>query len=361
MHKHLWAAKNLWNNSLGATKQLYGCFGKFLTRRTLAQLGKDSGLYSQVAQRIIVRLVLALDAVSRRKKTGGTVGFPRFKNIDRMKSLCYPQSGFKFVGKNLQVTPFGEINIKLHRSIGGKVKTLTLKRESSGKWFAILCVELPDVEFKSNGKPSVGIDVGLKSFAVLSDGSKIMNPRLFERAQGRLAVAQRQLSKKSNGGKNRWKAKRSVARIHEKVTNTRDDFLHKLSHDFVVGYGLIALEKLDISGLKEKNFGKQISDASWGKLSNMISYKAAGAGCKVVFVEPRGTTKKCSQCGQQKEMPLAERVFSCDLCGHQEDRDVNAAKNILAKATAGVAGSNACGVGMLIPTAKQEALSQRIV
>ncbi|MFA6329315.1 MAG: transposase [Candidatus Micrarchaeia archaeon] len=357
--QHLWAAKNLWNNVLKITKQLYENFDKFPTGRTLAQLSKDSGLYSQVAQQVSIRLTLALKAVSCRKKSGEKAGFPRFKNIDRMKSLCYPQSGFKLVEKKLRVTPFGEINIRLHRPIEGKIKTLSLKRKSSGRWFAVITVELPDVEYKSNGKPSVGIDVGLKSFATLSDGSKIKNPRNFELAQERLAAAQKQLSKKARDGKNRWKSKRRVARIHEKIVNKRDDYLHKLSHKFVGEYGLIALEKLDINRLKENKFGKQINDASWGKLSNMISYKAADAGCQVVLVEPKGTTKQCSNCGHEKRMPLTERIYGCDACGLVEDRDVNAAKNILAKATAGIAGSNARGVGSIIPTVKQEALTER--
>jgi putative transposase len=359
--QHLWAAKNLWNNALEMTKQLYEDFGKFPTRSTLAQLSKNSGLHSQVAQQILIRLTLALKAVSRRKKAGEKAGFPRFKNFDRMKSLYYPQSGFKIVGKRLRVTPFGEINIKLHRPIEGKIRTLSLKRESSGKWFAVLCVELPDVEFKPNGKPGAGIDVGLKSFATLSDGLKIKNPRSFERAQEWLAAAQKQLSKKAKGGKNRWKAKRRVARIHGKTADRRNDFLHKLSHKLVGEYGLIALEKLDVKAMVRKKLGKQINDASWSKLSNMIKYKAAEAGCQVVFVEPRGTTNQCSKCGHSKEMSLAERTYACSICGLVEDRDANAAKNILAKATAGIAGSNACEVGSIIPTVKQEAPTKRVV
>jgi len=358
MRTHLWAAKRLWNNTLQLTKQLYVDFSKFPTRRTLAQLSKGSGLYSQVAQQVLVRLTLALKAVVRRKTAGGKAGFPRFKKSDRMKSLCYPQFGFQLVEKALRVTPFGEINIKRHRPIGGVIKSLSLKRESSGKWFAIFTVELPNVEFKSNGNPSVGIDVGLKSFATMSNGLKIKNPRLFESAQERLAVAPRPLSKKSRCGKNRGNAKRKVALIHEKVTNKRNDFLHKFSRKLVGEYGLIALEKLDVIGLIRKNFGKQISDVSWGKFSDMISYKAAEAGCQVVFVEPKGTTKQCSACGHFKEMPLAERTYVCGVCGLVEDRDLNAAKNVLAKATAGIAGSNACGVGSIISTAKQETRSE---
>ena len=155
---------------------------------------------------------------------------------------------------------------------------------------------------------------------------------------------------------NRKKAKRLLAIEHEKLKNARRDFLHWRSRKLVSSYSLIALEDLAIREMAEQKFGKQINDASWGELANMLHYKAESAGCEVVFVNPEGTTKTCCICGNKKDMPLSERTYRCDSCGNHMDRDLNAARNILKRATAGIAGSNACGDGAEVPSRKQEAL-----
>ncbi|MBI3413269.1 MAG: transposase, partial [Candidatus Aenigmarchaeota archaeon] len=139
MKKHLWIEKNLWNMLLEANKKKYDETKKFLTKSEMQTMVKNCGLYSQVAQTLSHRLQNALWRMVKMRKQGKECGYPRFKSIDRMKSLNYPQAGFK-LGRKLKVTPFGEISIKKHREIEGKVKTLTLKKESSGKWFATFCV-----------------------------------------------------------------------------------------------------------------------------------------------------------------------------------------------------------------------------
>ena len=145
MQTHLWLSKNLWNEGLELAKQLYTNYQKFPTRQTYQEISKNSGLHSQVAQNVFIRLYLALKGKIRNKKAGLKGGFPRFKSMDRVKSLHYPQSGFSLKGRKLKVSPFGEINIKKHREIEGAIKTLTLKRESSGKWYAILTAETEPV------------------------------------------------------------------------------------------------------------------------------------------------------------------------------------------------------------------------
>ncbi|MBI3412755.1 MAG: IS200/IS605 family element transposase accessory protein TnpB, partial [Candidatus Aenigmarchaeota archaeon] len=262
--------------------------------------------------------------------------------------------GFK-LGRKLKVTPFGEISIKKHREIEGKVKTLTLKKESSGKWFATFCVEQERKESRINNGKKVGIDLGLMKFAVLSDGKVIKNPKHLEQHEEKLAQSQRQLSKKKKGSNNRRKAKSKAARLHEKVSNARADFLHKTSTSLVNDYSLIALEKLASQEMSEQNFGKQINDAGWNTFANMISYKAESAGCKIVFVDPKNTTKMCSDCGELVEKELSERVHNCPSCGLSIDRDLNAARNILIRATVGQTGSNACGDVTTVPSLKQEA------
>jgi putative transposase len=279
----------------------------------------------------------------RQRKRGVKCGFPRFKSIDRMKSLHYPQYGFGFLlDERLKVTPFGEIAIKRHREITGRIKTLTLKKEASGKWFAIFCVETPKEIQKENKGEAVGIDLGLKTFATLSNGLQVQNPRHLMKHEDRLAFIQRKFSKKKKRSKSRKRAKVKVAKLHEKISDCRRDFLHKTSTELVGDYSIIALEKLATKKMSEGNYGKFINDAGWNMFANMLAYKAEGAGCSVVFVNPENTSQECSNCHQIVRKDLAERMHNCPFCGLYIDRDLNAARNILTRATVGQTGSNAC-------------------
>jgi putative transposase len=289
------------------------------------------------------------------KRKGKDCGFPRFKPFERMKSLCYPQMGFKLEDKRLKVTPFGEMKLKLHRQIKGKVKTLVLKRESSGKWFSIFTSEEELIVSCPNQGAEVGVDLGLSKLAVVSDGSVIANPRHIKMHERKIAVLGRVLSKKKMGSHNRVKAKVKLARAHEKLANSRRDFLHKTSRSLVNNYSVISLENLNIKGMVQEKFGKQINDAGWGMLASMLCYKAESAGCRVVFVNPEGTTQQCSKCGIIVPKTLADRMHNCPSCGLILDRDLNAAVNILKRSTVGHTEINACGVVPKGITLKQEA------
>ncbi|NYZ76528.1 IS200/IS605 family element transposase accessory protein TnpB [Candidatus Micrarchaeota archaeon] len=342
MNTHLWLAKNLWNEMLAFTKEIYDNYQRFPTKKTLREIVKQSGLFSQVNQELVDRLIDALHRKIEMKKKGEKGGFPRFKFFDRMKSLSYPQSGF-WLDKKLKVTPFGEIAVKKHRDIKGKIKTLTLKREGSGKWFATFSVETPEEIPRENRGEAVGIDLGLKTFATLSNGIRIKNPRHLMKHEDRLTFIQRKFSKKKKGSGNRKKAKIRIARLHEKVANTRKDFLHKTSTQLVNDYSFIASEKLASKKMSEEKYGKQIRDAGWNMFADILAYKAEGAGCRVVFVDPRNTSKMCSRCGNiRDDLTLWDRVYTCPNCGLSTDRDLNAAVNILIRATPGQGGSNAC-------------------
>jgi len=352
---HLCYAKNLWNDMLELTKQTYADFGRFSSQGALNELAKTSGLYSQVSQDIFRRLNKSIFGMMAKRKKGIKAGFPRFKSIDRMKTLTYPQAGFSLKGKKLKVSPFGEINIKTHREVIGKIKTLTLKREASGKWYAILTAEQEPMQPAENNGPQVGIDLGLKTFATLSDGTTIRNPKHLKKYEVKLAQYQKLLSRKKKGSQNRKKAKFKVALIHEKISNTRADFLHKITSKLVNDYSLIGLEKLATQKMSEQNFGKSINDVGWNMFANMLTYKAEEAGCKVVFVDPKNTTQECSNCKNIVKKDLTERMHNCPACGLSIDRDLNAARNILIRATAGHAGSNACGDEAKVSSMKQEA------
>lgn len=313
---------------LDYSKSRYKSEKKFASKKELREMVKGQGLFSQVAQELVDRLVDATWRFIKMKREGKDCGFPRFKSFDRLKSLCYPQMGFKLVGNRLKVSPFGEIKLKLHRQVKGKIKTLTLKREPSGKWFAIFTVEQEEIIRLNNGS-TVGIDLGLSKLAVASDGSIIANPRHIKKHERKIAVLGRQLSRKKKGSCNRFKAKVKLASAYEKLGNSRLDFLHKTSRSLVSQYSLISLENLNIKGMVQERFGKQINDAGWGMLAGMLCYKAENAGCRVVFVDPKGTTQECSRCGTVVPKGLVDRVHNCPSCGLVLDRDLNAAYNIL--------------------------------
>lgn len=287
--------------------------------------------YSQCLVDSQGRLDLAFKSFFRRVKAGEKPGYPRFKSFDRYDSFTYPQSGFIIVDNRLKLSKIGSITIKKDREIEGKVKTLSIKKESTGKWFACFSCEvesnpLPKVE------PTIGIDVGLTSFATFSDGTKIENPRFFKTDEEKLVKAQRILSKANKGTDKRKKLKKVVAHIHEKIKNRRKDFAHKLSRNIVNTNQVIVFESLDIKNMQENNhkgLRKSIADVAWNQFMNFTTYKAEEAGRTVVFVNPRNTSQMCSRCGQIVDKDLSTRVHICD-CGLTLDRDHNAALNILA-------------------------------
>jgi putative transposase len=355
LNHHLWLSKELWNRMLDYSKSKYKSEKKFASKKELREMVKRQGLFSQVAQELVDRLVDATLRFIKMKREGKDCGFPRFKSFDNLKSLCYPQRGFQLVGNRLKVTPFGEIKLKLHRQVKGTIKTLTLKRECSGKWFAVFTVIEKINEFCSNHGVEVGIDLGLSKLAVASDGSIIANPHHIKKCERKIALLGRRLARKKKGSRNRFKAKLKLARAYEKLGNSRLDFLHKTSCSLVNRYSLISLENLNIKGMVQEKFGKQINDAGWGTLASMLCYKAESAGCKVVFVNPEGTTQNCSRCGTVVPKTLADRVHNCPCCGLVLDRDLNAAHNILKRCTVGHTEINACGVNPEGLMLKQEA------
>lgn len=175
-----------------------------------------------------------------------------------------------------------------------------------------------------------GVDVGLESFATLSNGEKIPNPRFFREEEHELARVQRRLSKAQKGTPERRSALKVVQRVHERIANKRYEFAHQVSHNLVDRFGLLAFEDLNIKGMvRNRNLAKSISDVAWNILVTVTSYKAASAGSMVVLVDPKNTSKMCSRYGTLVEKSLSDRVHNCPQCGLSMDRDWNAAINIL--------------------------------
>jgi putative transposase len=331
LNRYLLECKNLWNKLLEFAKTYYKETGKFPTRSQLHMLTKGSAIFSQVAQSVDERLLKSIKGTVSRKKTGKKAGFPRFKSIDRMKSFTYPQFGFK-LGDKLNLSGIGSIAIKKHRYIKGKIKTLTIKKTFSGKWYAIFTSEVEPESYKKSQGPEVGLDLGIEHFAYLSDNTTIDNPRHLKKAEKRLKKRQRKLSKKQKGSSNRKEARLSLGRAFERLRDARRDFLHKMSKKLVEKYSLLALENLNVAGIARGFLAKHVLDCSWAEFLNMLTYKAEEAGCEVVLVDPAHTTQECSSCGLVQKKSLAERQHSC-LCGASMHRDLNAAINILARAT----------------------------
>jgi putative transposase len=287
---------------------------------------------AQVLQDVIFRLDKSYKAFFRRVKNGnGKVGFPRFKSRDRYHSFTLTQFGWKLDGRYLTIHNIGRFKLRLSRPIEGNIKTVTLRREPSGHWY--VCFSCDNVQ-ERRFAPSVnivGIDVGIKSFCVDSDGHRKFNPAYFRRSENKLRTRQRVLHRRIKNSNGRKDARVLVAKAHEKVSNQRNDFLHKTANYYVTNYGVIYIEDLNVIGLiKNHHLAKQINDSSWSKFFELLSYKAEGAGRKVIKVprfEP--TSKTCSECGAiNQELTLADRQWVCEFCGTSHDRDYNAAKNI---------------------------------
>jgi putative transposase len=286
-----------------------------------------SGVFSQVLQNVAVRVDLAFDAFFRRVKAGETPGFPRIKG-DGYDSFTYPQSGFGFQQGKLRLSKIGDVAVRLHRPIDGAIKTCTIRRVRD-KWYACFSCEIGP-ELLPPSEEQVGIDVGLKTFASLSNGENVENPRFFRKEEKALAKAQRKLAKQVRGSRKRRKAKKVVSRIHERVRNRRHDFVHQTARRIVNRYGVIAVEKLNVKGMvKNHCLAKSISDASWSMFRNVLSQKAARAARIYAEVNPAYTSMTCSGCGHIAKKTLSQRQHDCPICGMSLDRDTNAALNIL--------------------------------
>ncbi|MCK4670638.1 MAG: transposase [Nanoarchaeota archaeon] len=285
-------------------------------------------VHSQILQNVNDRVIKSFKSFFNSIQRGQNVGYPRFKSGYRYNSFVYPQIGFKISNGKLKLSKIGNVSIKLHRAIKGNIKTLTIMRNSTNKWFACFSVQQKITPQKRSLTKMIGIDLGLEHFATLSTGAVIDNPRCLKKSLELLKLRSRQLSKKKKGSANHYKTRIRLAKLHEKVFNQRLDFLHKVTPRLVTEYDGIALEDLKVSSMKNKYLQFSINDVAWNKFRQLLTYKAEEAGCKLDFRNPRYTSKRCSKCGMIQEMPLSKRIYNCS-CGNSLSRDLNSAFNIL--------------------------------
>ena len=253
---------------------------------------------SKTLQMVLFMLYNNLKVLTALKKKGKKVGKLRYKKYMQFKSFILNQSGFKVIktGKRLDklyISRVGNIPIRIHREIEGKLKQVIIKRYKSGEWYALLCVEKEASMVERIIKQVIGMDMGVRFFLTDTDGRQIENPRLYNKTIERIKVEQRRLSSKKRRSNNWLKQLLKLNRLYQKLVNQRDDFLHKLSRFYVDNYNLIAVEDLNISGMvRNQRLAQSILDASWLKFFQMLEYKAEIAGVQVVKVEPRGTSRE---------------------------------------------------------------------
>ena len=252
-------------------------------------------------QDVVHRVDLAFKAFFDRVKSGDTPGFPRLKGECQYDSITFTQNdSFSVSDSTIRLAKIGQVKAKLHRRPWGELKTCTVCR-INGKWFASLCQEI-ETEHLSPSAEAIGIDVGLKTFAALSNGEFIENPRFFRAEEKALAKSQRKLAKQKHGSRERKKARKVVSRIHERVRNRRHDFVHQTARRLVNCYGVIAVEKLNARGMvKNHCLAESISDASWSQFRSVLTSKAENAGRKVFAVNPANTSQDCSGCGYRPD------------------------------------------------------------
>jgi putative transposase len=343
LSQHFGCARWWWNYALNKSIETYKETGKSLGQSALntllPQLKKAeetrwlSECYSQVLQATTLNLTTAY-----RNFFAGRARFPRYKSKHGKQSIQYPQN-VKVLDEFVQLPgKVGKVKAKLHRNIEGTIKTVTVSLDPSGKYFASILNEIEgeNPAISTAGKV-IGIDLGLTHFAITSDGNKVSkynNPRHLAKHEKNLKRKQQKLAKKQKGSKSRNQARKTVAKVYDRVTKSRQDFLHKLSRKLVNENQVVVVENLHVKGMvRNHNLAKAISDVGWGTFTNFLAYKLEKKGGKLVEIDRWfPSSKLCSNCYYQiDKLPLDVREWTCPNCGTHHDRDGNAATNIRAE------------------------------
>lgn len=331
-----------WNYALNCCVELYKETGKGLRQSALNALLPDlkkakdtcwlADCYSQVLQATTLNLTTAYKNFFEKR-----AGFPKFKSKHGKQSIQYPQN-VKVVDGNVKLPGnIGIVKAKIHRPIEGKIKTVTVSKTPSGKYFASILTEVEGENPSTTEGKIYGVDLGLKDFAVVTDGEKVSkynNPKHIAKHEKNLKRKQKKLARKQKGSNSRNKYRKVVAKVYERVSNSRQDFLHKLSYKLVSDSQAVIIENLHVKGMvRNHNLAKTISDAGWGMFSNFLAYKLERNGGKLVQIDRWfPSSKLCPKCFHQvSEMPLDIREWTCSSCGTHHDRDENAAINIRAE------------------------------
>jgi len=337
----LWLLRELYNAALQHRSDVYRRTGE--TVSAYSQMRELAGIrevrpefekiHTHLLQDAITRLDRAFSAFFRRCKAGEKPGYPRFKGRDRYRTFTFKDAshnnGVRLAagGKRVKLSGVGNVKLKMHRPVEGRIKQASGTLSGDGHWYvAFACDGVQPKPLPATGA-SIGVDVGITTFAALSNGEMVANPRPYETAQRVLGKAQRVVSRRKRGSHRRRKALGRLAKRNNKVACVRRDFHHKTALNLVRRFDVIAVENLNVKGLAQMALAKQVHDAGWAQFTTILRAKAESAGREVVAVDPRGTSQECSGCGVVVKKGLGVRVHTC-TCGRVLDRDTNAAINI---------------------------------
>ncbi len=314
-------------------------------------------IYAETQQVNLQRLNKAWDRWRKPDKSGKRGGRPRFKKQGQLRSFVFPRvnnakAGAHLKDSVLKLSRIGEIPVVMHRPlpIGFTLKQCTIIKKADG-WYCCISMQddtVPEFLPIDSVKSAVGIDVGLEKFLTTSDGEAVPIPQFYRKAQDRLALAQRVMSRRVKGSKNWQKAKQKVALLHLYLTRCRKEFYYQVAHWLCNKYDLIRFEELNIKGLARTKLAKSIHDAGWGSFLEVLQAVAVKRGLIVQKVNPRGTSIECFNCGSRVNKGLSDRVHNCPSCGVKIDRDWNSGINILNRALMAVGlPLNGCGKSMI--------------
>lgn len=293
---------------------------------------------AQVLQQVLRKLDTAFEDMKRKGH-----GFPRFKKFGRMRSFVYPQMLKDPVGQGwVKLPQLGKVEVIMHRPIpkGFELKQARIVRKSSGYYIMLslqLDVNVPDTP--RSGHP-LGIDLGLEKFLATSDGELIKRPRFFDALARKLKLLQRRLKHKKNGSKNKVKLAKKIARVYERIHDTRKDFHLKLAHHLCDQAGMIFAEQLNLKGMAKGMLGKHTLDAGWGQFLQLLSWVCWKRGVYFAKVEAAGTSQTCPECDAHVSKNLSQRKHECTTCGYKTDRDVAAAQVVRNRGV--------CAVGQMV-------------
>lgn len=361
LNQWLGQGRFVWNYMLSLNIATYERDKKFVfgydMNNLLPALKKQPGTcwLSEIPSQCLQQKCQDLDTALKQsfKKNQNKKGFPKFKSRKFDESgIRFPN--FKFEGNRIVLPKMkGGIKIKLHRPLLGKKEAITVSKDKIGRFFVSILVKIDDqIKYVEEINNAIGIDLGLKSFAVTSDAEIIENPKFYRKAEKKLVKIQRSHSRKQKGSSNREKARVKLAKTHKIITNQRKDFCNQVASSIAKNNDLIAIEDLNVKGMmKNHNLAKSVADVSWGQFISALKWQAHKRGKYLVEINRwYPSSKTCSCCGGHKaDLTLTDRVYVCPDCGFEIDRDLNAAINILQEGirqhnTVGTTEINACGV-----------------
>ena len=303
---------------------------------TPAQYKKEYEWLKEVDSLALANAQMNLDKAYKNFFRDKSVGFPKFKSkkTNRFSYTTNNQNGTISVEESFVKIPKlrSKIKIVLHRQFKGLIKSATISKTPSNQYYISILVDTENTQLLKNGN-SVGIDLGLKEFAVCSNGDRFDNPKNLRKYEKKLAKLQKDLSRKAKGSNNRYKARLKVAKLHQRIANQRKDFLHKLSTKIISENQVIVLEDLRVKNmLQNHKLARAISEVSWAEFRTMLEYKASWNGREIVIAPSNyASSQLCSKCGYKNSdvKNLALRKWTCPKCGAKHDRDINASINLL--------------------------------